>query len=413
MLASADITSVLAGISALNTKAQLKRLGLARTMTPVRLDPLTTGAEASELERGLRKLVVGQDESIRQIVSVYQSYLAGMNSPGRPIGSFLFLGPSGTGKTRVIEATAETLLHDPLAVVKVDCAEFQHSHEIAKLVGSPPGYLGHRETHAALSQEALDAHHTVQAPISLVLFDEIEKGSDALWHLLLGILDKGILTLGDNRKVDFSQCLIFMTSNLGASEMEALASPGVGFSAASGVVDSEALRSSIQRIGSQAARKRFSPEFINRIDKTVVFHSLGENELRQVLRLELRRIQRLVLSGTPFLFELTDSAQNLVLEKGADPKYGARHLKRSLDRLFVHPMANLVASAQIRSGDRIDVDRDAQGLIFQRIDEDLSHYQICRAAGLDLPVDEPSRGGEASKGISRRTEQSAREFLAR
>ena len=155
MLATADITSVLAGISVLNAKAQLKRLGLARTMTPVRLDPSTTGAEASNLERGLRKLVVGQDESIRQIVSVFQTYLAGMNAPGRPIGSFLFLGPSGTGKTRVIDATAETLLQDPLAVVKVDCAEFQHSHEIAKLVGSPPGYLGHRETHAALSQEAL------------------------------------------------------------------------------------------------------------------------------------------------------------------------------------------------------------------------------------------------------------------
>src|SRR5690606_12952172 len=182
----------------------------------------------------------------------------------------LFLGPSGTGKTRVVEAAAEVLLGDSSSVVKIDCAEFQHSHAIAKLDGSPPGYLGHRETQALLCQEALDQHHPADVPLSLVLFDEIEKGSDALWHLLLGILDKGILTLGDNRKVDFSQCLIFLTSNLGAKEMQALAEPGLGFAAAPGDTNEGKLRERVQRIGVQAARKRFSPEFINRIDKTVV-----------------------------------------------------------------------------------------------------------------------------------------------
>ncbi len=142
-----------------------------------------------------------------------------MNPPGRPIGNFLFLGPTGSGKTRIVEATAEALLKNPRAVIKIDCAEFQHSHEIAKLIGSPPGYLGHRETHPLLSQEVLNQYHTDTIKLSFVLFDEIEKASDALWNLLLGILDKATLTLGDNRKVDFSRAMIFMTSNLGASEM--------------------------------------------------------------------------------------------------------------------------------------------------------------------------------------------------
>ena len=409
----ADNTTVLAGISVQHENTQLGRLGLARDTTPVQLDPSRTGDDASRLEDGLHRLVVGQDESIRQIVSVYQTYLAGMNAPGRPIGSFLFLGPSGTGKTRVIEAMAETLLRDSSAVVKIDCAEFQHSHEIAKLLGSPPGYLGHRETHAALSQEALDEHQTEEVPISLVLFDEIEKGSDALWNLLLGILDKGVLTLGDNRKVDFSQCLIFMTSNLGAAEMEALASPGVGFAASAASTDTESLRKCIQRVGTQAARKRFSPEFINRIDRTVVFHALGAPELRRVLDLELSRVQRLVLSGTPFLFELTDAARDLVLEKGTDQKYGARHLKRSIDRLLVQPMANLIASRQIRSGDRIDVGRTDEGLKFQRIDEGLTRHQIHRAAGISFPMDEPLFDDYRPSGSSLENEESAHEFLTR
>ena len=197
----------------------------------VPLDPSKTGREAGLLETNLKKLIVGQDEAIQQIVNIYQMHLTGMSSPGRPIGNFLFLGPTGSGKTRIVEATAEALLKNPRGVVKIDCAEFQHSHEIAKLIGSPPGYLGHRETHPLLSQEVLNQYHTDTLKLSFVLFDEIEKASDALWNLLLGILDKGTLTLGDNRKVDFSRALIFMTSNLGAAEMSALMTPRLGFNA--------------------------------------------------------------------------------------------------------------------------------------------------------------------------------------
>src|ERR1022692_3008301 len=196
-----------------------------------KLNPSLTGHEAEKLHGDLRKRVVGQEDAVDQIVSIYQTYLAGMTSPGRPIGNFLFLGPTGTGKTRLVEAVAESLVGDARSVLKIDCAEFQHSHEIAKLIGSPPGYLGHRETHPLLSQEVLNQYHTEKVKISFVLFDEIEKASDSLWNLLLGVLDKATLTLGDNRRVDFSRSLIFMTSNLGAGEMNSIMRPNLGFAA--------------------------------------------------------------------------------------------------------------------------------------------------------------------------------------
>ena len=193
------------------------------------LDPNKKGREAESLQTRLRQLVIGQDDAISKIVEAYQGFRTGMSPAGRPVGNFLFLGPTGSGKTRVVEAASEALLNHPGGVVKIDCAEYQHSHEIAKLIGSPPGYLGHRETHALLSQEAVNQHQTEELKLSFVLFDEIEKASDSLWNLLLGILDKGTLTLGDNRRVDFSQCMIFMTSNLGAAEMSALDAPRLGF----------------------------------------------------------------------------------------------------------------------------------------------------------------------------------------
>src|SRR5919106_5047322 len=225
------------------------------------LDPSRTGREAEGLEQSLRRSIIGQDEAIQQIVNIFQMHLTGMSAPGRPIGNFLFLGPTGSGKTRIVEATAESLVKNPRAVIKIDCAEFQHSHEIAKLIGSPPGYLGHRETHPLLSQEVLNQYHTDTMKISFVLFDEIEKASDALWNLLLGILDKATLTLGDNRRVDFLRAMIFMTSNLGAAEMGSMLSPKLGF----GVADvqkrnscgmDEKLGAKISRSGIEAARRK-------------------------------------------------------------------------------------------------------------------------------------------------------------
>jgi ATP-dependent Clp protease ATP-binding subunit ClpB len=351
------------------------------------LDPTQTGAEAEKLDADLRKRIVGQDAAIDQIVNIYQTHLAGMSGAGRPIGNFLFLGPTGSGKTRLVEATAESLLGDPRAVIKIDCAEFQHSHEIAKLIGSPPGYLGHRETHPLLSQEVLNQYHTERFKLSFVLFDEIEKASDALWNLLLGILDKATLTLGDNRRVDFSRALIFMTSNLGASEMGSIMRPNVGFTAgeaerryAAGIPD-EKMNDKVAKAGLEAARRKFSPEFMNRIDKTVVFRPLGELELRKILTLELNAVQQRVFTSAtnaPFVFSVTSAAREFLLSEGADMKYGARHLKRSIERNLVHPLSNLIATGQVRGGDLLRVDMDTSGsrLTFFKEAEDMPAYAM-------------------------------------
>jgi ATP-dependent Clp protease ATP-binding subunit ClpB len=353
------------------------------------LNPAQTGLEAEKLDTDLHKRVVGQDEAIQQIISVYQTHLAGMSSPGRPIGNLLFLGPTGSGKTRLVEATAESLVGDAHAVLKIDCAEFQHSHEIAKLIGSPPGYLGHRETHPLLSQEVLNQYHTDKIQLSFVLFDEIEKASDALWNLLLGILDKATLTLGDNRRVDFSRALIFMTSNLGAAEMGSILRPNLGFAAgdgerkhAAGIVD-EALGGKVMRAGVEAARRKFSPEFMNRIDKIVVFHPLGAPELRKILTIELNVVQQRIFSAAnaaPFVFTLTEDAKDFLLLEGTDMKYGARHLKRAVDRHLVHPLSNLIATGQVRGGDllRVDFNPAFGALTFFKDAEDMPAYVMAR-----------------------------------
>src|SRR5258706_11777284 len=234
------------------------------------LDPQKRSSTSRHFEEELRQRVVGQNEAVQAVVDLYQVFCAGLHSPGRPVGNLLFLGPTGTGKTRIVEAAAESLFGDSRALIKVDCAEFQHSHEIAKLIGSPPGYLGHRETHPVITQEALAKSHTEQLKLSFLLFDEIEKASDSLWQLLLGILDKATLTLGDNRRVDLSQTIIFMTSNLGGAEVTELITGGMGFVQP---IDKPVNRldEKVERAAIEAARRKFSPEFINRLDKLVVF----------------------------------------------------------------------------------------------------------------------------------------------
>src|SRR5580765_8553592 len=327
------------------------------------LDPDQKSPRAQDFEERLSARIVGQERAVRRMSGLYQIFLAGMNPPARPIGTMLFLGPTGSGKTRVIEAASEVLFGDSNGVVKIDCAEFQHSHEIAKLIGSPPGYLGHRETSPMLTQENLDRTHTDELKLTLVLFDEIEKASDALWQLLLGILDKATLTLGDNRRVDFSKCMVIMTSNLGAREMSELISGGIGFAPGKGVKnpDSE-VDQKIYRTAVEAARRKFSPEFMNRIDKVVVFRSLKEYHLRSILDLELRSVQDRITesAGTKFIFECTTEAKEFLLSEGIDLKYGARHLKRSVERFLVYPLSNLVATQQVETGDFVLVDFDAE-----------------------------------------------------
>jgi ATP-dependent Clp protease ATP-binding subunit ClpB len=335
------------------------------------LEPEKRSPQVLEFEEQLRSRVVGQDEAVAELVNVYQTVLAGMSWPGRPVANLLFLGPTGSGKTRLVEAAAEILFGSPLSFIKVDCAEFQHSHEISKLIGSPPGYIGHRETSPAITQEGLDRFHTEDLSLSFVLFDEIEKASDALWQLLLGILDKATLTLGDNRKVDFSRTIVFMTSNLGAAEMSKLVSGSIGFAPDPNAEYAQEMGRKIHRVAVDAAKRKFSPEFMNRIDKVVVFRSLESDQLSRILDLELAQVQGRVMATQqerPFAFHCTERAKDFLLKEGTDLKYGARHLKRAIERYLVFPLSSLISTAQIEAGDRIRIDVAPSGtaLVFYK-----------------------------------------------
>ena len=343
-----------------NTKrntTQSKQRVSVRTEVRRQLDPTRRSERVEEFEYSLHQKVVGQDAAIDAVVDVFQMFVAGMSPQDRPVGNLLFLGPTGTGKTKVVEAVADTLFGDPRALLKIDCAEFQHSHEISKLVGSPPGYLGHRETHPVITQEALEKWYTDESKLSLILFDEIEKASDALWQLLLGILDKGILTLGDNSRVNMSHCIIIMTSNLGAAQMNSLAEGGMGFAPAIQKTVDASFDERIARTAQEAARRKFSPEFMNRIDKVVVFKTLRPEHLKHILELELDAVKTRVLkaSENPFLFTCNDDVKGYLLREGTDPRYGARHLKRAIERSLVFPISNLIATGQTKAGDSIKV----------------------------------------------------------
>ena len=333
------------------------------------LDPSQRSTDTLEFQTALRSKIVGQGEGVQALVDLYQVFCAGLNSPGRPVGNLLFLGPTGSGKTRIVEAAAEILFGDARSLIKVDCAEFQHSHEIAKLIGSPPGYLGHRETHPLITQEELAKSHTEKLKLSFLLFDEIEKASDALWQLLLGILDKATLTLGDNRRVDLSQTVIFLTSNLGGGEITELMHGGMGFVQPTDTPEA-GLDQKVERTAVEAARRKFSPEFMNRLDKVVVFHPLRREQLEEVLDIELGQVQQRVLETAKgqFLFRVTTAGRDFLLKEGTDQRYGARHLKRAIERHVVYPLANLLATEQVHLGDLvcIDWDREHMQLTFIR-----------------------------------------------
>ena len=325
------------------------------------LDPSKNSPEVQGLLKTFDRMIVGQNEAKTVLANMVEAYQAGFANPERPAGNVLFLGGTGTGKTATIQALAEGLLGDKNAMLKIDCAEYQHGHEIAKLVGSPPGYLGHRETHPMLTQEALNRWHTDKIKLSIVLFDEIEKSSDTLWNLLLGILDKATLTLGDNRTVDFRQVIIAMTSNLGSSQMERLANGGIGFSAPE--VQNAILDSQLDNVAKEAAKKKFSPEFFNRLNHITVFHSLTKEQVERILDLEIAQLHERFLFGSKvnFFFHVRKRAKDIVLKEGYDKVYGARFLQRSLERLVVVPLSRLIASGQVLNNDTIVIDATPSG----------------------------------------------------
>src|ERR1700691_1177508 len=317
-----------------------------------------TADPAENLIAVLSQKVVGQPAATRVIVPYIQMYQAGLAPEGRPVGVFLLLGPTGTGKTKTVEALAEVLHGSEKNVLKVDCGEFQMEHEVAKLIGAPPGYLGHRETQPMLTQQKLNAVTSEKCDLSLVLFDEIEKAAPSMTRLLLGVLDKGVLRLGDNSTVNFEKSLVFLTSNLGAREMLREINPDFGFQSVKMGPRTD-LTSKLQNIALVSVRKRFSPEFVNRIDCIITYQPLTPESLSAILDKQIADLQNHVntrLGARSFTLEVPFESRRFLLQKGTSAEYGARELNRPIHRHLTQPLATLVATSQVSPGARVRVD---------------------------------------------------------
>src|SRR5689334_7042603 len=313
---------------------------------------------SEDLTKVLSQKVVGQPAATKVIVPYVQMYQAGLAPEGRPVGVFLLLGPTGTGKTKTVEALAEVLHGSEKNVLKVDCGEFQMEHEVAKLIGAPPGYLGHRETQPMLTQQKLNAVTSEKNSLSLVLFDEIEKAAPSMTRLLLGVLDKGLLRLGDNSTVNFEKSLVFLTSNLGAREMMREINPDFGFQSVKPAERTD-LTSKLQNIALVAVRKRFSPEFVNRIDCIITYQPLTPESLSAILDQQIIDLQSHVntrLGNRSFTLDVPFETRQFLLQRGTSSEYGARELNRTIHRLLTQPLATLVATNQVNPGARVRVD---------------------------------------------------------
>jgi CheY-like chemotaxis protein len=318
-----------------------------------------SGSDSSrDLISLLSEKVVGQPAALRYIVPYIDMYQAGLAPVGRPAGIFLLLGPTGTGKTKSVEAVADILHGSEKNLLRVDCGEFQMEHEVAKLIGAPPGYLGHRETAPIITQKRLLEVTTQGCDLAIVLLDEIEKAAPSVSRLLLGILDKATLRLGDNTTVNFEKTLIFLTSNLGAREIMKELKPDFGFQAGSeGMTDEIGRR--LESVALAAVRRRFSPEFVNRLDAVITYQPLDENALTAILNREILELQRHVdtrLGERCFSIEVTPDSREFLLRNGTSPEYGARELKRTIHRHLTQPLATLVAARQIEPGSTVRVD---------------------------------------------------------
>jgi ATP-dependent Clp protease ATP-binding subunit ClpA len=319
-------------------------------------------ASGSLIEQ-LSNRVVGQPQAMAQIVPYLQMHRAGLGPEGRPAGVFLLLGPTGTGKTRTVEALAEVLHGSEKSVLKVDCGEFQMEHEVAKLIGAPPGYLGHRETQPLLTQQKLNAVTSEGSNLSLVLFDEIEKAAPSMTRLLLGVLDKATLRLGDNTSVNFERTLIFLTSNLGAEGMRRELCPDFGFETLLPQAN-RGSESKLKSIGMQEVRRKFSPEFVNRIDAVITYRPLGTESLAAILDQQIAILQRHIrnrLEERSFSLEVGRKARALLLKLGTSPEFGARELKRTILRQVTQPLAAMVETGRIAPGSTVQADVTPDG----------------------------------------------------
>lgn len=316
----------------------------------------TAPAKSLFAKKRVSDRIIGQPHAVDAIFPYLNLWQSGLNPDGRPVGTFLLLGPTGTGKTHTVEALAEEIHGDKRKILRIDCAEFQIEHEVAKLIGAPPGYLGHRETQPALTQMKLNQAMSERANIAIVLFDEIEKAAPSLQRLLLGILDKGTLTLGDNTRVQFERTLVFMTSNLGAREITRLVGRQFGLASVDGAADVDP--SALEASAINAVTRHFSPEFVNRIDKKIVYNFLTEKDLHEILDLELQAMADHIsrrLGERLFYIAPTKEAKKHLVTAGYEPAYGARHLKRAVQSEVLFHLAQMQSAGEIDPGDVVQI----------------------------------------------------------
>ncbi len=336
----------------------------------VLLDPSIRCLETLEFESELRRRVVGQEEVVTKITETIQKFMAGLGDPNRPVGNILLLGPTGTGKTRLVEAICEIMFNDAKGMVRIDCSEFKMSHETAKILGAPPGYIGHGEPSSTqITQEKLDKTHNENIKLSVLLLDEIEKSHESFWELLLGILDRGRLTNNQGKVIDLTRTIIFMTSNLGAREVSYALGGGIGFIANKGVSDIR-----LKNISEAEANKRFSPEFMNRLDQVITFQHLTSDAVLDILEIELGCIQKRILTSSQlakFVFTCSSQVKEFLFAEGVSTKYGARYLKRCLEKHIVIPLSSFVLTAQVSLGDLVEISIVDKKLMFHKIPADI------------------------------------------
>jgi ATP-dependent Clp protease ATP-binding subunit ClpA len=337
---------------------------IKNTIGSIRSRRLDSTASLDDQVAQLEQRLVGQSDALIRILPYVHMHQAGLAPENRPVGVFLLLGPTGTGKTRTVEVLAEALHGSDRSLLRVDCGEFQMEHEVAKLIGAPPGYLGHRETQPMLNQQKLNAVTSENSNLSIVLFDEIEKAASSLQRLLLGVLDKATLKLGDNTSVNFERSLIFMTSNLGARSMMRELTPDFGFEALVEHRERPDLSGKLQKIGMSAVRRKFSPEFVNRIDGVVTYQPLNQQALAAIVEHQLGDLQQHInkrLGLRAFRIATTRGARQFILRTGTSSEFGAREVKRTVLRYVTQPLAALVASGRIEPGTRVTIDVDVEG----------------------------------------------------
>lgn len=344
----------------LEDRLRLRSRTTLRYMRPPQ-DPASLAP--TDVLSGLQERIMGQSHAIEEIVPFVRAFQAGLSPEGRPAGVFLLLGPTGTGKTRTVEALAEVLHGSSRNLLKIDCAEFQMEHEVAKLIGAPPGYLGHRETHPILTQAKLASVASERCGISIVLFDEIEKAASTMTRLLLGILDKATLRLGDNNTVNFEKTLIFLTSNIGARRIMKQLTPAFGFGATL-QPEGASHPARLDQIAINAARRQFSPEFMNRLDAVVTYRPLDAPALRSILDQQLDDLQTHVLrrlGARAFKIVIHNKVKSFLLKEGASQQYGAREIKRTVHRHLTQPIASMVADGRVPPGANVHAEVSTKG----------------------------------------------------